>query len=126
VTTDKKAVGKAARELVQSYGAKVSTQQMQDKLQNLYDYMASGYDGKDELTFTEAWRRAKDIARGRAPRGARGLKLRCMPPLSVMVASRPARGAWIEIAPPGHGATRYARSRPVRGAWIEIGQTAGC
>ncbi len=63
VTTDKKAVGKAARELVQSYGAEVSAQQVQDKLQNLYDYMASGYDGKDELTFTEAWRRAKDIAR---------------------------------------------------------------
>lgn len=63
VTTDKKAVGKAAKELVQSYGAEVSTQQVQDKLQNLYDYMASGYDGKDELTFTEAWRRAKDIAR---------------------------------------------------------------
>jgi len=63
VTTDKKAVGKAARELVQSYGAEVSTQQVQDKLQSLYDYIASGYDGKDELTFTEAWRRAKDIAR---------------------------------------------------------------
>lgn len=63
VTTDKKAVGKAAKELVQSYGAEVSTQQVQDKLQKLYDYMASGYDGKDELTFTEAWRRAKDIAR---------------------------------------------------------------
>ena len=63
VTTDKKAVGKAAKELVQSYGAEVSAQQVQDKLQNLYDYMASGYDGKDELTFTEAWRRAKDIAR---------------------------------------------------------------
>lgn len=63
VTTDKKAVGKAAKELVQSYGAEVSTQQVQDKMQNLYDYMASGYDGKDELTFTEAWRRAKNIAR---------------------------------------------------------------
>lgn len=62
VTTDKKAVGKAARELVQSYGAEVSTQQVQDKLQSLYDYMASGYDGKDELTWTEARRRAKDIA----------------------------------------------------------------
>ena len=35
---------------------------IQGDLQSLYDYIASGYDGKDELTYTEARRRAEDIA----------------------------------------------------------------
>ena len=35
---------------------------IRDSLQSLYDYIASGYDGKDELTYTEARRRAEDIA----------------------------------------------------------------
>ncbi len=66
VTTDKKAVEKAAKALVKRYGADLSaqeTQTIQGKLQSLYDYMASGQDGKDELTYTEARRRAEEIGR---------------------------------------------------------------
>ena len=66
VTTDKKAVEKAAKALVKSYGADLSAEAVQDiqgKLQSLYDYMASGQDGKDELTYSEARRRAEEIGR---------------------------------------------------------------
>lgn len=64
VTTDKKAVEKAAKALVKRYGAELSAEEVQGiqgKLQSLYDYMASGQDGKDELTYTEARRRAEEI-----------------------------------------------------------------
>lgn len=63
VTTDKKAVTRAARELIRSYGADLETTDISDDLQSLYDYIASGYDGADELTYTEARRRAEAIAR---------------------------------------------------------------
>lgn len=63
VTTDKKAVTRAARELIRSYGADLETTDISDDLQSLYDYIASGYDGTDELTYTEARRRAEAIAR---------------------------------------------------------------
>ena len=66
VTTDRKAVEKAAKALIQSYGADLSaqeTQAIQGKLQRLYDYMASGREGKDELTYSEARRRAEEIGR---------------------------------------------------------------
>lgn len=63
VTTDKKAVTRAARELIRSYGADLETTDIFGDLQSLYDYIASGYDGADELTYTEARRRAEAIAR---------------------------------------------------------------
>lgn len=62
VTTDKKAVTAAAKQLIQNYGADIAVKDIQRDLQSLYDYIASGYDGKDELTYTEARRRAEDIA----------------------------------------------------------------
>lgn len=62
VTTDKKAVTAAAKQLIQNYGADIAMKDIQGDLQSLYDYIASGYDGKDELTYTEARRRAEDIA----------------------------------------------------------------
>lgn len=62
VTTDKKAVTAAAKQLIQNYEADIAVKDIQGDLQSLYDYIASGYDGKDELTYTEARRRAEDIA----------------------------------------------------------------
>ena len=62
VTTDKKAVSRAARELIRSYGADLDAGDITQDLQSLYDYLASGYDGKDDLTYTEARRRAEAIA----------------------------------------------------------------
>lgn len=62
VTTDKKAVTAAAKQLIQNYGADIAVKDIQGDLQSLYDYIASDYDGKDELTYTEARRRAEDIA----------------------------------------------------------------
>jgi hypothetical protein len=62
VTTDKKAVTAAAKQLIQNYGADIAVKDIQGDLQSLYDYIASGYDGKDELTYIEARRRAEDIA----------------------------------------------------------------
>lgn len=62
VTTDKKAVTAAAKQLIQNYWADIAVKDIQGDLQSLYDYIASGYDGKDELTYTEARRRAEDIA----------------------------------------------------------------
>lgn len=63
ITTDKKAVEKAARDLIRRYGAEVETEDIRGGLQNLFDYISSGSDGKDELTYTEARRRAESIAR---------------------------------------------------------------
>lgn len=63
VTTDKKAVEQAARELIRAYNADLNTEDIVGDLQSLYDYLASGYDGKDELTYTEARRLAEAIAR---------------------------------------------------------------
>lgn len=62
VTTDKKAVGRAAGELIRSYGANIAVEDIQGDLQSLYDYIASGYEGENELTYTEARRRAEAIA----------------------------------------------------------------
>ena len=41
--------------------------------------------------------------------------------ICVLLLSRPARGAWIEIPPPCPSLPP-GRSRPARGAWIEIGK----
>ena len=62
VTTDQKAVQKAADALVKDYGAEISGSEIAGDLQSLYDYIASGKDGKDELTYTEARRRSDAIA----------------------------------------------------------------
>lgn len=63
VTTDKKAVEQAARDLIRSYDSELAVDDIAGDLQSLYDYIASGYDGKNELTYTEARRRAEAIAR---------------------------------------------------------------
>jgi hypothetical protein len=62
VTTDQKSVQKAADALVKDYGAEISGSEIAGDLQSLYDYIASGKDGKDELTYTEARRRSDAIA----------------------------------------------------------------
>ena len=62
VTTDRKAVQKAADALVKDYGAEISGSDIAGDLQSLYDYIASGKDGKDELTYAEARRRSDVIA----------------------------------------------------------------
>ena len=63
VTTNKRAVEQAARELIRAYDADLDVSDISGDLQNLYDYIASGRDGNDELTYTEARRRADAIAR---------------------------------------------------------------
>ena len=62
VTTDRKAVQKAADALVKDYGAEISGSDIAGDLQSLYDYIASGKDGKDELTYAEARKRSDAIA----------------------------------------------------------------
>lgn len=63
VTTNRRAVERAARELIRSYDADLDVSDISGDLQSLYDYIASGRDGNDELTYTEARRRADAIAR---------------------------------------------------------------
>lgn len=62
VTTDRKSVQKAADALVKDYGADISGSDIAGDLQSLYDYIASGKDGRDELTYAEARRRSDVIA----------------------------------------------------------------
>lgn len=62
VTTDRKAVQRATRELIDRYHADVDSDEIALELQRLYDYIASGRDGSNELTFEEARRRAGEIA----------------------------------------------------------------
>lgn len=62
VTTDRKSVQKAADALVKDYGAEISGSDIAGNLQSLYDYIASGKDGRDELTYAEARRRSDAIA----------------------------------------------------------------
>ncbi len=62
VTTDKKAVAAAAKSFIKEYSSDLEVADIQEDLQRLYDYIASGYDGKDELTYPEARRRAEKIA----------------------------------------------------------------
>lgn len=63
VTTDRKSVQKAADALVKDYGAEISGSEIAGDLQSLYDYIASGKDGRDELTYAEARRRSDAIAK---------------------------------------------------------------
>ncbi len=62
VSTDRKSVQKAADALVKDYGAEISGSDIAGDLQSLYDYIASGKDGRDELTYAEARRRSDAIA----------------------------------------------------------------
>lgn len=62
VTTDRKSVQKAADALIKDYGAEISGSDIAGDLQSLYDYIASGKDGRDELTYAEARRRSDAIA----------------------------------------------------------------
>ena len=62
VTTDRKSVQKAADALIKDYGAEISGSDIVGDLQSLYDYIASGKDGRDELTYAEARRRSDAIA----------------------------------------------------------------
>lgn len=57
VTTDKKAVARAARELIRQYGADMDAADIQRDLQILYDGMASG-----ELSYSAAREQAEGIA----------------------------------------------------------------
>ena len=59
VTTDRKAVEKAAAELLKSYSSEVDVSDIQDRLQNLYDSIARGDEG---VSYEEAWKRAEAIA----------------------------------------------------------------
>lgn len=61
-TTDKMSVAKAADALVKDYGASIKGSEIASDLQSLYDYIAGGKEGKDELTYTEARRRSDAIA----------------------------------------------------------------
>lgn len=63
VTTDQKSVAAAAKRLLQSYSSEADVGDIQKRLQSLYDFMASGFDGENELSYDEARRRAEDIAR---------------------------------------------------------------
>ena len=56
----------------------------------------------------------------RAPQGARGLKFDIVYDRFAAPESRPARGAWVEIAIPAISDVKRLSSRPARGAWVEI------
>lgn len=60
---DQKAVNRAARELIRDFDATVAASDISGDLLSLYNYMGTGREGNSELTYTEARRRANDIAR---------------------------------------------------------------
>ena len=60
---DKKAVDRAARELIRDFDSTLSVADISGDLLSLYNYMGTGREGSDELTYTEARRRADEIAR---------------------------------------------------------------
>lgn len=60
---DQKAVNRAARELIRDFDATIDAADISGDLLSLYNYMGTGREGKSELTYTEARRRANDIAR---------------------------------------------------------------
>lgn len=60
---DKKAVDRAALELIRDFDSTISAADISGDLLSLYNYMGTGRDGNDELTYTEARRRADEIAR---------------------------------------------------------------
>lgn len=60
---DKKAVDRAARELIRDFDSTLNAADISGDLLSLYNYMGTGREGNDELTYTEARRRADEIAR---------------------------------------------------------------
>lgn len=60
---DQKAVNRAARELIRGFDATIDAADISGDLLSLYNYMGTGREGNSELTYTEARRRANDIAR---------------------------------------------------------------
>lgn len=60
---DQKAVNRAARELIRDFDATIDAADISGDLLSLYNYMGTGREGNSELTYTEARRRANDIAR---------------------------------------------------------------
>lgn len=60
---DQKAVNRAARELIRDFDATIDAADISGDLLSLYNYMGTGREGGNELTYTEARRRANDIAR---------------------------------------------------------------
>lgn len=60
---DQKAVNRAARELIRDFDSTISASDISGDLLSLYNYMGTGREGNSELTYTEARRRANDIAR---------------------------------------------------------------
>ena len=56
----------------------------------------------------------------RAPQGARGLKSVLVAFSSLLLLSRPARGAWVEILILIDEIGVLHSSRPARGAWVEM------
>ena len=63
-----------------------------------------------------------DRLEGRTPQGVRGLKSSVSNESGDLLASHPARGAWIEICCP-FPLMMASVSHPARGAWIEIAVT---
>lgn len=63
ITTDRKSVLSAAKDLIKDYSSDMDANAVADRLQSLYDYIASGEDGKNELTWEESYSRAWDIAK---------------------------------------------------------------
>lgn len=63
VTTDKKAVNKAARTLVENYGAQMDAGDLSGRLQALYDHMARTWYANGEVENSDVWRGAEEIAR---------------------------------------------------------------
>lgn len=60
---DQKAVNRAARELIRDFDATIDAADISGDLLSLYNYIGTGREGHSELTYTEARRRANDIAR---------------------------------------------------------------
>lgn len=63
ITTDKEAVQKTARQVIREYNADLATDDIAGDLQSLYDFMASGKDGENELSYEAARERSNAIAR---------------------------------------------------------------
>ena len=53
---------RAARELIRDFDSTISAADISGDLLSLYNYMGTGREGNDELTYTEARRRADEIA----------------------------------------------------------------
>lgn len=62
-TVSRKAAEETARALARDYGSQAEVSELTGALKKLYDYLGTGKEGRSELTYTEARRRAEEIAR---------------------------------------------------------------